>query len=138
MESFQTFDAERWKTDDSRLTLTAIEPAGNNKEVFTAYGGIPLRCDGQHSGVHDFQINILKKKGYIAVGIDQGRSNTKANLWFAKTDHYCLVSHGYFYQGITPSVIDVLNESIDLRSLTGRPLFAHRSVSVKMCQTVVK
>ena len=78
MESFEVFDERYFSVSEDGTTLTRTK-----KGYMTAYGGIPMHCDGQHDGVYLFELKLeLITKSSFAVGIDEGRTNqSNMALW---------------------------------------------------------
>ena len=94
-ESFQYFSEAEWTATQSQRTMTK-----KGRGSKTAYGGIPLHCDGKNRGVHDFHIKVVKKDdyGFLTIGIDSGRLNRNCDFSVERLCHYALNSDGNFYE----------------------------------------
>ena len=88
-ESFQEFRGAEWTATQSQRTMTK-----KGRGSKTAYGGIPLHCDGKNRGVHDFHIKVVKKDSSLIIGIDEGRKNMDGDFSDAATYHYGLNCDG--------------------------------------------
>ena len=102
-EYFDCFDDEDYTVDDTKMTLTKKRDAWT-----TAYGRIPMLCDGAHRDVYHIDIKVLKYKNMV-IGIDEGRKNMDGGgFWGASTHHYALHFNG-----------DVFEKGIDHELLQG-------------------
>ena len=93
-ESFVKFDETVWATDHSQHIIRKV---GADQIWKTAYGKIPLHCDGFSRGIYHFEFKIDKKPGYICIGIDSNRTNMNQGFHCQSTYHYALDSLGWFH-----------------------------------------
>ena len=93
-ESFVKFDDTIWATDHSQRIIRKV---GADQIWTTAYGKIPLHCDGHSRGIYHFEFSIDNKPGFICIGIDSNRTNINQGFHCASSYHYALDSSGWFY-----------------------------------------
>lgn len=100
IEAFERFNQGFWETDESRRTITKIgAQEGTFDEWKTAYGRIPMYCDGAHEGVRQFELKVVRRKGFhMVIGIDEGRNHTNSYYYGGSTYHYGLCVNGYLYE----------------------------------------
>ena len=94
MDSWKKYNDKHWSTgwfDQKTITFK-----GSGGQWKTAYGGIPMRCIGGKSGIHEFVLKIVNGRG-IVIGIDDGRDNLECNFCDSSSHHYGLYSDGHFY-----------------------------------------
>lgn len=96
MAAFELFDTKQNTVDVTKRKLTRAKDRG----WYTAYGRTPVLCDGAHNGIYRWDIKILTQTNTIVVGIDEGRTNMKAeyNDSSTSTCHYALMHDRYFYE----------------------------------------
>ena len=95
MASFEKFNGSDYAVDGTKRTITKKKDGWNG----TAYGGIPMLCDGANRGVYEYELKIEWTGGYMVIGIDEGRDNLETGYYSASTYHYGLCgSNGRLYE----------------------------------------
>ena len=69
-----------------------------SRAIYVMTGAIPMRCDGQHDGVYQFELRLVEIGRGIVIGIDQGRTNKSCAFWRRPSNHYGLYCDGDFYK----------------------------------------
>lgn len=105
-EKFDEFDPSSYSIDSTKRIIT--KKAGDNMRG--CYGGRPILCDGINREVHEFELQWVKGESNITIGIDEGRTNTKKDLWNGySSNHYLLNNFGSLWtKGIVHVVLPML------------------------------
>ena len=77
----------------------------------SAYGALPIRCDGHHVGVHQYEFLVVKQTRDIAVGIDEGRTHADTSFHGQSNNGYAMFQHRLFYTKGTLMVLSICSVS---------------------------
>ena len=92
-----------WADKSCRQLVAIKDPSFGRKSV---YGTVPMLCDGEHEGVHQFEIKIEEGDGSIVIGIDEGRTNELRLFHMGRSTHYAMSSGGRsFVAGVLTRMI---------------------------------
>ena len=93
MASFKKFNGNDFAVDGTKRIIAAKKEGSK-----TAYGGIPMLCDGANRGVYEYHLKIEKTSAAICIGIDEGRENLERDYITASTYHYGLHDNGRLFE----------------------------------------